>query len=116
MKSKRGAAMPKLEAAIAGALSLLLLSACGTKAPAAPDNGSEPAETNAVGNAPVTEPAQPGAPAAPAGEPVPPPDAVSHPNGFLPPAPAEPDPAGSNSTGTDPSPPATEDQYIRNGQ
>ncbi len=110
--------MPKLEVAIAGALSLLLLAACGGKAPAEADaeadNVAATAESNAAGAEPVAEPAQPGANSA--DEPVPAPDAVSHPNGSLPPAPAEPEPAGSNSAGADSSPPATEDQYIRNGQ
>ena len=108
--------MSKLEAAIAGALSLLLLSSCGSGAPAAPDNGAAAAEANAAGNGSLAEPAQPGAPANAADEPVPPPDAVSHPDGYLPPAPAEPQSAGTNSAGADDSPPATEDQYIRNGQ
>jgi hypothetical protein len=108
--------MPKLEAAIAGALSLLLLASCGGKAPAEADNVAAAAEANAVGAEPVPEPVPPGSPVNSGAEPVPPPDAVSHPNGYLPPAPAEPEPASSNSAGTDPSPPATEDQYIRNGQ
>ncbi|HEX8514144.1 MAG TPA: hypothetical protein VF688_13675 [Allosphingosinicella sp.] len=108
--------MPKLEAAIAGALSLLLLASCGGKAPAEADNVAATVQGDAVGAEPVQEPAQPGAPANSTDEPVPPPDAVSHPNGYLPPVPAEPEPAGANSDGTDRSPPATEDQYIRNGQ
>jgi hypothetical protein len=108
--------MSKLEAAIAGALSLLLLSSCGSQAPAASENGAVAAEGNVSGNESLAAPAQPGAPENSADEPVPPPDAVSHPNGYLPPAPAEPGPAAANSTGTDSSPPATEDKYIRNGQ
>jgi hypothetical protein len=109
--------MPKLEAAIAGALSLLLLSSCGDKAPAEAENAGSTAEGNAaVVTEPVPEPVQPGAAVDSADEPVPPPDGVSHPNGYLPPAPSEPEPVGVNSTGTDPSPPATEDQYMRNGQ
>lgn len=108
--------MSKLEAAVAGALSLLLLSGCGSQAPAASENASAAIEGNALGNESPAAPAQPGAPVNSADEPVPPPDAVSHPNGFLPPAPGEPGPTGANSTGSDPSPPATEDQYIRNGQ
>lgn len=108
--------MPKLEAAIAGALSLLLLSSCGSKAPAASENIAAAAEGNASGNEALAVPAEPGAPANSADEAVPPPDAVSHPDGYLPPAPAEPGPANANSTGTDSSPPATEDEYIRNRQ
>ncbi len=106
--------MSKLEAAIAGALSLLLLSSCGEKAPAPAQNGAAAAEANAAASQPAPEPGRTGAPINSADEPVPPPDAVSHPNGYLPPA--EPEPAAGNSSGTDPSGPATEDQYIRNGQ
>ena len=108
--------MPKPEAAIAGALSLLLLSACGGTAPPAPENNATAAEANVSGDAFPAAPVQPAAPANSTDGSAPPPDAVSHPNGYLPPAPAEPEPTGTNSTGTDPSPPATEDQYIRNGQ
>lgn len=108
--------MPKPEAAIAGALALLLLSACGAKAPAGSENSATAVEGNASGSESPAAPVQPGTPANSAGEAVPPPDAVSHPDGYLPPAPAEAEPAGTNSAGTDPSPPATEDQYIRNGQ
>ena len=108
--------MSKLEAAIAGALSLLLLSSCGSQAPAAADNSAAPAEGNATGNAVSAAPDQPGAPANSADEAIPPPDAVSHPNGYLPPAPAEPEPTSTNSAGTNSPPPATEDQDIRNGQ
>lgn len=108
--------MSKLKLALAGALSLLLLSSCGSKAPEAAENGAAPSVANAVGSEPVPEPAEPGAAPNAADAPVPPPDAVSHPNGYLPPAPADPGSTGSNSAGANPSPPATEDQYIRNGQ
>jgi hypothetical protein len=108
--------MSKPAAAIAGALSLLLLSSCGGQAPAATENAPIAAEANRLESVPPADPAQPGAPANATADPVPPPDAVSHPNGYLPPAPAEPDSPGTNSTGPDSPPPATEDQYIRNGQ
>lgn len=107
--------MPKLAAAIAGALCGLLLASCGSREPATAANGAAPAEQNAPADPSSAAPAEP-APVGNSTEPVPPPDAVSHPNGYLPPAPAEPDPPGANSSGADPSPPATEDQYIRNGQ
>ncbi len=102
--------MSKLEAAIAGALSLLLLSSCGEKAPAPAQNGAAAAEADAAASQPALEPGGTGAPTNSADEPVPPPDAVSHPNGYLPPAPGEPEPAAGNSSATDPSGPATEDQ------
>ena len=108
--------MSKLEAAIAGALSLLLLSGCGSQVPAAPDNAAAPIEGNALGNESPAAPAQPGAPVNSADDSVPPPDAVSHPDGYLPPAPAEPGTEAANSSATEKSPPATEDEYIRNGQ
>jgi hypothetical protein len=108
--------MSKLEAVIAGALSILVLSSCGAREPAAEQNSAVAAEANALESKSPDDSAQPGSPANSLGDTVPPPDAVSHPNGYLPPAPAEPDPPAANSTGADPSPPATEDQYIRNGQ
>jgi hypothetical protein len=109
--------MARPEAAISGALALLLLSACGGQE-RAPQNQNDAvaAEQNSLGVASPADPAQPGAPSNAATDPAPPPDAVSHPDGYLPPAPAEPGPSSSNSSGTDPSPPATEDEYIRNGQ
>lgn len=112
--------MPIRGTAIAAMLPLLLLAACGSREPAEAGNGAAPAEGSAAqapeapGNSAAADPSRPDAPADGAAEPVPPPDAVSHPNGYLPPAPAEPEPAGSNASG--PNSPATEDEYIRNGQ
>jgi hypothetical protein len=111
--------MPKPEAAFAGALSILLLSACGSGESAVPANGASAAAENQSSAPPAGDPTQPAAPGAPVNsseESVPPPDAVSHPNGYLPPAPAEPDTPAANPSAPDSSPPATEDQYIRNGQ
>lgn len=108
--------MSKPVTAIAGAVSLLLLSSCGSREPAAAQNTAAVAEANALENVAPADPAQPGAPTNSMGDPVPPPDAVSHPNGYLPPAPAEPEPPAANSSGTDPGQRATEDEYIRNGQ
>lgn len=113
--------MPKSapKSAVAAALSLLLLAACARQEQGSAPNGAfdgEAAEANAISNASPSDPAGPGAPAANGVEAVPPPDAVSHPDGYLPPAPGEPDAASVNSSGSDESPPATEDQYIRNGQ
>lgn len=108
--------MSKLAAAIAGSLSgLLLLSSCGSREAEATANAAVAADENAAGDPSSPAPVEPAAVDNTA-EPVPPPDAVSHPNGYLPPAPAEPDAPGANSSATDKSPPATEDQYIRNGQ
>jgi hypothetical protein len=104
--------MSKRNAAIAGALSALLLASCG---------GREAAENTAAAGTNAIEASAPSDPPSPdpaadnrAVDTVPPPDAVSHPEGYLPPAPAEPAPPGANSS--DPSPPATEDEYIRNRQ
>lgn len=110
--------MPKLEAVAAAALCGLLLSSCGAQEPAAGANAAAPAEENGAANPSSGASGAAPQPAAPdnGAEPVPPPDAVSHPNGYLPPAPAEPGAPAPNSSGTDPSGPATEDQYIRNGQ
>lgn len=106
--------MSKLEPAFAAALSILLLSACGA-APGAAENGAVEAGANATQNAAAPDPLQPGPPDNAAVDPVPPPDAVSHPDGYLPPAPGEPDPKAVSSA-TETSPPATEDEYMRNKQ
>ena len=108
--------MPKLQATIAWALSLLLLSSCGSPEPAATENNSVETGANSLEAPPPADPAQPDAPADSATGPAPAPDAVSHPGGYLPPAPAEPEPPAANSSGPDPSGPATEDEYIRNRQ
>jgi hypothetical protein len=105
--------MSKLRPALA-ALSVLLLASCSSPQQAAVENGTVDAEADAPGNAGAPEPIQPGQPANAVDEPVPPPDAVSHPDGYLPP------PAGEatavNSSAPDPSPPTTEDEYMRNKQ
>jgi len=104
--------MPK-PAFAAAMLPLLILAACGEREEESAPNGAVEAGANAVEPASPSDPGQPGAPGAPV-DPVPPapPDAVSHPDGYLPPAPGEP--AGANSSGPDA--PATEDQYLRNKQ
>lgn len=105
--------MPTPRSAFAAALPALLLAACSAPPPAAAENGADNGEAAAAGNAAVPEPVPPGTAVDPA-DPVPPPDAVSHPNGYLPPAPGEAEPA--NSSGPETSPPATEDEYMRNKQ
>lgn len=102
--------------AIAVALPLLLLAGCGEGDRTAERNGAVEAEANALENSGFSDPGLPGAPANGTADPVPPPDAVSHPDGYLPPAPGEPQPANVNSPAPDQPPPATEDEYIRNGQ
>jgi hypothetical protein len=110
--SNPGKAMSKRNAAaFAGALSLLL-AACGSRDPAPAENTAVAPEANAPEASGPSGPAPPGASANGSVDAVPPPDAVSHPDGYLPPAPAEPDPAGANSSGA----PATEDEYLRNRQ
>jgi hypothetical protein len=105
--------MPKLEAAIAAALSLLLLVSC-SGGPPVPENAAAEAGGN---RSQIESPAVPAQPDPPANSTDgPPPDAVSHPNGYLPPLPAEPGATGANASGTDATPPATEDEYIRNQQ
>lgn len=104
--------MPKL--VIAAALPFLLLAACGSGAPPSERNGAVEAGPGGLDNSSASAPEAPGVPVEGGGEPVPPPDAVSHPDGYLPPAPAGPEPANAGSSAADP--PATEDEYIRNGQ
>lgn len=110
--------MPKPGTATAGMLSLLLLAACGSGETAAAGNVAAAEggamEGNVLGNS--ASAARPGGPADDSVAPVPPPDAVSHPDGFLPPAPAEPEPTAANSSDPLSTRPATEDEYIRNGQ
>ncbi|MET1112201.1 MAG: hypothetical protein ABWX67_11805 [Allosphingosinicella sp.] len=111
-----GKAMSKRNsAALAGALSMLLLAACDRSGPAPAENAAAGPEANRLE---ATSPARPAPPGASANESAgPPPDAVSHPDGYLPPAPAEPaEPAEANASGADPSAPATEDEYLRNRQ
>jgi hypothetical protein len=106
------AVMSKLQPAFAA---LLLLSACGGRDQPGVGNETAEAGANALGTANAAEPVQPGQPVNAVVDPVPPPEAVSHPDGYLPPAPGE-DPAPANSSGPERSPPATEDDYMRNGQ
>jgi hypothetical protein len=106
--------MPKVKVAFAAALSVLLLPSCGSPEPTSGQNNAVEAEANVLENSSASDPAQPGPSTNGLGDPVPPPDAVSHPNGYLPPAPGEPGPTNVNSSGSDESPPATEDEYIRN--
>lgn len=113
--------MPKHKITFAAALSALLLASCGSQGPTTAENGAGDAKENARGNASPYDPGRPGTSVNGVGEPVPPPDAVSHPDGYLPnasdiPLPAEGGPATANPPGSDTSPPATEDEYIRNKQ
>lgn len=108
--------MAKARAATAAALSILLLASCAGQETAEASNDSVAADPATPGNTlPIDGPA-PAAPADPAAAPAPPPDAVSHPDGYLPPAPDEASAPATNESAPRESPPATEDQYIRNGQ
>ena len=100
------------------ALAVLLLSACGTRDRAPTDNAGSEAEPVASANGSIADPGQSAATVDHVAEPVhsAPPDAVSHPNGFLPPAPGEPEQTGANSSSSNDPPPATEDEYTRNKQ
>lgn len=107
--------MARTQIALVGALSLGLLASCGGQVSASSENDASVAETNALENAGPIDPGELSAPAGNEAETVPPPDAVSHPDGYLPPVdtpaePAEADPPGAKA------PPATEDEYMRNRQ
>ena len=101
--------------------SLVLLESCGSGEATDAGNDAVPVESNALENASPSDPAQPNGLAEPADEPVPPPDAISHPEGYLPNAgDLPPPPAPEASTDSPPAssdpPPATEDEFIRNRQ
>ena len=113
--------MPKIKLVCAVALPAMLLAGCGSRGSAAAENEAAIAETNALENVSASEPGQVNGSAEPEAESFPPPDAVSHPNGFLPnasdlpPTPA-PEGAAASPPGSEERPPATEDEYIRNRQ
>lgn len=107
--------MARTQIALFSALSLGLLASCGGQVPARSENDASAAETDALENAVPADPLQPPAAADNEAGTVPPPDAVSHPDGYLPlgntsAGPAEADPPGAKP------PPATEDEYMRNRQ
>ena len=108
--------MPKRQFAIAAVLAGILIVSCSSQEATTAENGAVGAEANAVGNASPSDPGQPGTPVNGVDAPVPPPDAVSHPDGYLPPVPGEPDPTTGNSSGPGATPPAIEDEYMRNKQ
>ena len=108
--------MAKTQTALVSALSLVLLASCGGQVSASAENGASAAATNALENSAPADPLRPPAPAGNEAEAVPPPDAVSHPDGYLPPVnasepnePAEADPPGAKA-------PATEDEFMRDKQ
>jgi hypothetical protein len=100
---------------MSAAVAIFLLAACGSREPESAPNGTVGAEADAPVDAGSSDPGTEGT-ANLVGDPVPPPDAVSHPNGFLPPAPGEAEPAAANASGPEAPPPATEDEYTRNKQ
>ncbi|HYE27123.1 MAG TPA: hypothetical protein VEA61_02660 [Allosphingosinicella sp.] len=104
---------------LAVALPVLLLAACGRGEPTAADNNVVHAGTKALEDAVASEPGQANGSIEPGADPVPPPDAVSHPDGYLPDAaepPAPSAPATDNSSASREPPPATEDEHMRNRQ
>ena len=107
--------MARTRIALVSALSFGLLASCSGQVSASSENDASVAENGTIDNAAAADPLQPPAPAGNEGEAVPPPDAVSHPDGYLPPVntsagPAEADPPDAKS------PAATEDEYMRNRQ
>ncbi len=113
--------MSKREAILGAALATLLLASCGGGEAPATENDTAGGSPNGLDNSSASGPDQSNLAEVPDVESVPPPDAVSHPEGYLPnagdsPAPPEPEPSGENSTRPRTPPPATEDEYIRNKQ
>jgi hypothetical protein len=104
-----------MKVAFSAALSLILLASCGSEGQSSAENEAVANIADGVENRVSVDPAQPNG-ASDVAEPAPQPDAVSHPNGYLPPAPGEADPAAANGSGPTASPPATEDEYMRNRQ
>ena len=102
--------MPKRKLVFAAALSALLSSSCGRPEAAPADNRAADAEANRIGNASPHDLEQPNASDDPSVDSDRPPDAVSHPDGYLPNAVDVPEP------GSKEPPPATEDEHLRNGQ
>ena len=110
--------MPSAKFAFAFSI-LLLLAGCGGQEEATTENEAAPSETNAVDNETLSDPRDVNRSQAPGDEPVPPPDAVSHPDGYLPNAADGPPSSGAeppDPPGAKAPPPATEDEYIRNRQ
>ena len=112
--------MSRRNVGLVAALSVLLLAACASQAPTAAQNEGADAEANMVEGAPPdADPGQPGINGIV--DPVPPPDAVSHPDGYLPNAgdapPSGPEPTAVDQPRSEEPPPATEDEHIhRNKQ
>jgi hypothetical protein len=109
-----GTVMPKPGNVLA-ALGAVMLAACGARERAAADNGGVEAEAAAPSNAAAPADLKPSeAEVDRVVEPVhsTPPDAVSNPEGYLPPPP-DPEPTGSNASSADKKPPATEDEHMR---
>lgn len=113
--------MPNLKLVFALALSGLLLASCGGREPAATENNAAQAEADTLEKVGQSDPGQAEGSDQPGADSVRPPDAVSHPDGYLPnagdvPPPSAPEPAIDNPPGSKEPPPATEDEYIRNRQ
>jgi hypothetical protein len=111
--------MSNIRVVAAAALSLLALASCGSRESAAAENNFADAGTDVLENAGPADPGEVNGVVEPGGDTVPPPDAVSHPDGYLPnagdpPASSAPEPATAGAPGS--REPATEDEYIRNKQ
>ena len=113
--------MPRRNVALVAGLSVVLLASCGSQEPTTDQNRAPDSEANRLeGARPTSDPGQPGIDKVV--DPAPPPDAVSHPDGYLPnasdaPSEPEPEPAAVNQPRSEKPPPATEDEYIhRNKQ
>ena len=108
--------MPNAQLAFAAALSGLLLAGCGSGAPTAAENEAADTATNAQENSGLAVPEPVNGSDSPDADAVPPPDAVSHPDGYLPDANGLPEPTTGDSPASRGTPPATEDEYMRNRQ
>jgi hypothetical protein len=113
--------MTRNSVALIAALSGLLLASCGSRPPAVAENEATQIGPDAPGSASPSQPDH-GNRADPAGvQSIPPPDAVSHPEGYLPdpdgpPPPSAREPATDSPPASKEPPPATEDEFIRNRQ
>ena len=102
--------MQKRKLVFAAALSALLLPSCASPETAPAENRAADAEANRIENASPPDLEHPNVSDDPGVDSDRPPDAVSHPDGYLPNAADVPEP------GSKEPPPATEDEHIRNGQ
>ncbi|HEX9964015.1 MAG TPA: hypothetical protein VGB04_03425 [Allosphingosinicella sp.] len=109
--------MSKLKLILAAAAPGLLLAACSSQQPSTGLNDVAGVDANMSAEPVAADPALSVNAANAADDAGPPPDAVSHPNGFLPYGNSgAPEATETDATGNAVPPPATEDEYTRNGQ